>query len=213
MLVAVGGLSYDHAGALLKISGGTVKSRVSRARARLAGLLADGRLAHDHLDPGAALQTLQWDEILVPPELAQAIAAGAQNRPHSPDRCAAMPAVLLVEDELLVRELIEEALNDQGLTVHAAGDGAAALSSVSDAEPAVLVTDINLGPGLDGFEVARRARQLRPDLKVVYITGHAGHLAEQGLPDALMVPKPFDPTRLALQVRRWVAEDCTGPPP
>lgn len=107
--------------------------------------------------------------------------------------------VLLVEDELLVRELVEEALLDAGAEVRTACDGASAKGVLEERsfEPDVLVTDINLGPGCDGFELARRARQRRPELKVVYITGHAVHLAREGVEGSVLIPKPFDPDRLA----------------
>lgn len=113
-------------------------------------------------------------------------------------------AVLLVEDELLVRELIQDALDERGLIVLSAGDGQAACRRLEQAEPRVLVTDINLGPGPDGFDVAKRGRELRPDLKVVYITGHAEHLVGRGVAGAEMVPKPFDLETLAARVA-WLA--------
>jgi DNA-binding response OmpR family regulator len=114
-----------------------------------------------------------------------------------------MATVLLVEDEADVRGLIEEAFAEAGLKV---------LSAVSDREAydvlerearalEVLVADINLGVGTTGFDVARRARQLNPRIKVIYITGHAAHLNRFGVPDAEMFPKPFSPAELAERVR------------
>lgn len=51
-----------------------------------------------------------------------------------------------------------------------------------------------------GLDVARRARSLNPDLKVVYITGHAAHFERYGVADAVMFPKPFYADELADQV-------------
>lgn len=113
-----------------------------------------------------------------------------------------MSNVLLVEDDLLVAELVADTLRERGLgvaTVHSASDACARL----EAEPrsfAVVVTDINLGERLTGFDVARRARSLNPAVKVVYVTGLPSNIyaAEE---EALMFPKPFDVSELSAQVR------------
>ncbi|WP_374468572.1 response regulator [Phenylobacterium sp.] len=114
-----------------------------------------------------------------------------------------MTSILLVEDEPFVAELVEEALSEAGLEVKVARDDRAAFAALEGEARsfAALVTDVNLGPGANGFEVARRARELNADIKVVYITGHAAHLARQGVADALMFPKPFDALELADRVR------------
>jgi DNA-binding response OmpR family regulator len=62
---------------------------------------------------------------------------------------------------------------------------------------AVLVTDINLGRGVTGFDIARKARSINPALTVVYITGQAAHLERFGFQDALMFEKPFRAAELA----------------
>jgi CheY-like chemotaxis protein len=110
--------------------------------------------------------------------------------------------VLLVEDEADVRELIVDAFTAEGVEVRAAETDQRAYEILESAAGsfAVLVTDINLGAGTTGFDVARRARQLNPNLKVVYITGHAAHLDRFGVDGAVMFPKPFNPTELAHQV-------------
>ena len=115
-----------------------------------------------------------------------------------------MPEVLLVEDERDVAELIEDALVEAGLTVSVTHDDRAAYAQLDGEARSflALVTDINLGTGTTGFDVARRARQLNPALKVIYITGHAAHLDKFGVDDALMFPKPFNPSELAQQVTR-----------
>lgn len=113
-----------------------------------------------------------------------------------------MNDVLLVEDEPEVAELVQEALEDAGLSVVVAYDDKTAYERLErDARRfTTLIADINLGAGTTGFDVARRARALNPDLNVVYITGHAAHLERFGVDDALMFPKPFDPSELADQV-------------
>lgn len=113
-----------------------------------------------------------------------------------------MAAVLIVEDETEVLEVVKEALERRGFNVRTALSDSDALA-VLDAEARsldLLIADINLGEGVTGFDVARHARTLNPDLKVVYITGQAAHLARFGVPDAIMFPKPFYPDDLAKQV-------------
>jgi len=110
-----------------------------------------------------------------------------------------MTSVLVVEDENDVLEIVREALERRGLEVRTADSDRSAFS-ILEAEPRsfdVLVADINLGEGVTGFDIARRARQLQPDLQVVYITGHAAHLDRFGVPNAVMFPKPFYPDDLA----------------
>jgi DNA-binding response OmpR family regulator len=113
-----------------------------------------------------------------------------------------MTAVLLVEVEADVRELIVDAFADRGLVVRCASTDQEAYDLLEDAALtfSVIVADINLGQGTTGFDVARRGRQLNPKLKVIYITGHAAHLGRFGVDGAVMFPKPFNPTELAERV-------------
>jgi CheY-like chemotaxis protein len=118
-----------------------------------------------------------------------------------------MATVLLVEDEADVRELIEDSFGAHGLDVVSAATDADAyrLLEAEAGRFAVLVADINLGAGTTGFDVARRARRLNRDLKVIYITGHAAHLGRFGVEGAIMFPKPFNPEDLAQQVMELTA--------
>ena len=112
-----------------------------------------------------------------------------------------MPHVLLVEDEALVAELVEDALREQGMSVATVRSGSEACARL-EAEPrsfSVVVTDINLGDQLNGFDVARKARALNPDVKVVYVTGLPSNIYEAE-EEALMFPKPFDVAELGNQV-------------
>jgi CheY-like chemotaxis protein len=99
--------------------------------------------------------------------------------------------VLLVEDDDLVRDCLAEALHDAGLDIEGSASGEAALDMLRrDAAPKVLVTDINLGHGMDGLAFARAAREVHPGLPVVYISGRYGEL--RGLSGReRFLPKPF----------------------
>jgi CheY-like chemotaxis protein len=90
---------------------------------------------------------------------------------HTTDTSA--PHVLLVEDEAFLRELVMENLQDAGYAVFEAGDGNAGVDVLrSDVRIDVLLSDIKL-PDIDGYEVARIGKKLRPDLKVILMTGYA----------------------------------------
>src|SRR6266508_1937755 len=89
--------------------------------------------------------------------------------PAEVDAMKREPAVLLVEDEPLLGELLTEALTDRGFEVHAAGDAGGALRHLlSGADVDILFTDIDLGGGMDGAALARLAREMRPKLPIVY---------------------------------------------
>ncbi len=121
-----------------------------------------------------------------------------------------MTAVLVVEDEADVLEVVQDALERRGLEVRTALNDIDAYSLLEGEARSfgMLIADINLGVGVTGFDVARRARQLNPDLKVVYITGHAAHLDKFGVPDAIMFPKPFYPDELAAQVVELLEDEA-----
>jgi CheY-like chemotaxis protein len=83
-----------------------------------------------------------------------------------------MGRVLLVEDELLVREVAAEDLGEAGFDVTPASDGDEALEILrGDCAFDLLFTDIRMPGSTDGWELAREARQLIPGLKVIYATG------------------------------------------
>src|SRR6187549_3788408 len=83
-----------------------------------------------------------------------------------------MSAVLLVEDELLVRELASEDLGDAGFEVTAASDGDEALGYLREGRRFdLLFTDIRFPGAIDGWQLAREARELLPQIRVIYATG------------------------------------------
>ena len=107
------------------------------------------------------------------------------------------PAVLVAEDEPTVRTLAESIIAEFGYETFSAANAREALAVLDDDAPITLLfTDINMpdGPdGLDGLELARRAVEIRPDLRVIYTTGG-------GLTDGMtalfveggtFLPKPF----------------------
>ena len=102
--------------------------------------------------------------------------------------------VLLVEDEFLISEWVAESLSEQGFAVTTASNAADALRRLASAPIDVLFTDINLPGGMDGIVLARRARELLPELPVVYASGRVNVLDPQlCVPSAIFVAKPYAP--------------------
>ncbi len=99
--------------------------------------------------------------------------------------------ILLVEDDDLVRDCLEEALLEAGLTPKGSESAEAALGLLArEKPPGVVVTDINLGGGMDGLAFARAAREVCPGLPVVFISGRYGELRGMS-PSERFLTKPF----------------------
>lgn len=107
--------------------------------------------------------------------------------------------VLVAEDEVLVRMLLEEELSEAGFEVVPAADGRQAEAKL-EAEATrlrAIVTDIRLGRGPSGWDIARRAREQEPSVAVVYVSGDSVHeWAAKGVPNSVMVSKPFVPAQV-----------------
>jgi DNA-binding NtrC family response regulator len=90
--------------------------------------------------------------------------SAAENETH---------AILIAEDEAMLRIVAVETLKDEGFTVFEAGDGVSALEELrSHPEIELLISDIKM-PRLGGYGLARDALDMRPDLKVLFMTGYS----------------------------------------
>ena len=111
--------------------------------------------------------------------------------------------LLYVEDELIIQENVATVLREAGFSVTVASRGAEALNLLeTSAEPfRGLVTDINLGRGPDGWEIARRGRELLETMAVVYVSG-ASQLdwTSKGVPESVMIAKPCAPVQIVVAV-------------
>ncbi|WP_375420780.1 response regulator [uncultured Sphingomonas sp.] len=113
--------------------------------------------------------------------------------------------ILVVEDEPTVLMFLEEALAESGYTVVSARSGGEALNILGDglSDFSVLVADIRIGDGLDGWEIARCAREIIPDLPIVYVTGDSAvSWAEEGVPNSVLIPKPFNRSQLESAIEK-----------
>ena len=114
--------------------------------------------------------------------------------------------VLLVEDEPMVRSVAERALTRHGYTVITADNGEDALAIVARNEPIdLLISDVVM-PGMDGPTMVREARQNRPDLKILFMSGYAEEQLRKSIDieNVNFLPKPFSVTELAEAAKRAV---------
>ncbi len=116
--------------------------------------------------------------------------------------------VLLVEDNAGLREASSAILAAAGFEVRAAECARQARTWLETGRmPDALLTDINLGEGPDGFDLAREARALNPDLPVVYMSALcAGRFAAEGVASARFVGKPFTARDMLIALTQVLAE-------
>jgi PAS domain S-box-containing protein len=137
-------------------------------------------------------------------EIALRPRASARQAEHA----ASGETVLVIEDESVVRGVILEMLVGNGYRALEAVDGPAGLKILrSDRRIDLLVTDVGL-PGMNGRQVADQAREIRPGLKILFITGYAESVAiSDGSLHAGMelITKPFDLDHLAWRIRGMIS--------
>ena len=108
-------------------------------------------------------------------------------------------AILYVEDEPLIRELVAMILQDGWFKALIMPNGAAALHALeaNAASICIVITDINLGIPPDGWEVARCARTLNNSVPVIYVSGDSTHeWTSKGVSNSVMIRKPFNDTQI-----------------
>jgi DNA-binding response OmpR family regulator len=111
--------------------------------------------------------------------------------------------LLYVEDELLVQDVVELALREAGFEVMVAATGAEAMDALEAGSESfrAIITGVNLGDGPDGWDVARRGRELNQATPVVYMTGGSAHeWASKGVPRSILIEKPFAPAQLVVAI-------------
>jgi CheY-like chemotaxis protein len=115
-----------------------------------------------------------------------------------------LPMILVVEDDHLVQSLVEEALKEGGFELEAVSSAGQAIELLDGAggKYSALVTDINLGRDrVGGWEIARHAREIYPAIPVVYMSGDSPEdWASKGVPNSIMLAKPFAPAQLVTAV-------------
>jgi CheY-like chemotaxis protein len=111
--------------------------------------------------------------------------------------------ILVVEDDQMVQSLVEDALTEGGFepAIAASGEEAVTLLRGNKSKYRALVTDINLRGRMGGWEVAKHAREIDPEFPIVYMTGaSADEWGSQGVPNSILLTKPFAPAQLVTAV-------------
>ena len=120
-----------------------------------------------------------------------------------------MAKILLAEDDDDMRRFLERALAKAGHEVASFAEGASAFETIKggNSDIDLLLTDIVM-PEMDGIELARRAAELDPNLKIMFITGFAAvalHPDSKAPKDAKVLSKPFHLRDLVAEVDRMMA--------
>jgi two-component system cell cycle response regulator CpdR len=119
----------------------------------------------------------------------------------------AMAKILLAEDDNDMRRFLVKALEKAGHQVTSFAEGASAYEEIKQTSFDLLLTDIVM-PEMDGIELARRAAELDPSLKIMFITGFAAvalHPDSKAPKDAKVLSKPFHLRDLVAEVDRMMA--------
>jgi CheY-like chemotaxis protein len=114
-----------------------------------------------------------------------------------------VPTILVIEDEDEIQSFIEDALTDGGFypAIAASGEEAVTLLQAHKGQYHALVTDISLRGRMDGWAVAQHARENDPEFPVIYISGaSAADWPSKGVPNSIMLQKPFAPAQLLTAV-------------
>ena len=132
-------------------------------------------------------------------------------------RKVAMPAILIVEDDVLANEHLEYILQQAGYEVLSATSADDALELLEDgADVRLIVTDINLPGTMNGLKLAAVAKAQRPEINFIIVTGYNAPKGDEIPPGSLFIPKPYDARKMMEAIRhfqsppplRWIA---TGP--
>jgi len=146
-------------------------------------------------------------QIYLPAE-AQAAAA------LEPGKDAAEPAfsgetILVVEDAAPLRDLVCQALSVSGCTVLSAPEAQEALRILSQQKGVIdlLITDVIM-PGMNGPALAKQVRAMRPETKILYMTGYSGEFVRSDMliPGVSFIQKPFTPADLRRKIRKMLAD-------
>jgi DNA-binding response OmpR family regulator len=114
-----------------------------------------------------------------------------------------VPVILVIEDDNALQGVVEDALSEGGFetAIAASGEEAVTLLMGQKTKYRALVTDISLLGRLDGWAVAQKAREIDPEFPIVYMSGAAAaDWASKGVPNSIMLEKPFAPAQLVTAV-------------
>lgn len=123
------------------------------------------------------------------------------------------PLLLYVEDEILIQGMLMSALEEAGFRLLVADNGTQALELLAEKHALLhgIITDINLGDGPEGWEVAQTARELINSLPIVYVSAASEHeWFSKGVPNSIMIAKPFVPAQVVVAISSLLTEAGQG---
>jgi DNA-binding response OmpR family regulator len=121
-------------------------------------------------------------------------------------------AILLVEDEALISTMVEDALTEAGFVVTAVARGAEAMRLLEDVggRYRAVITDVDLGNTITGWDVAKRAREITAELPIVYTSGGgSSEWTSHGVPNSVLVTKPFAAAQVVTAVSQLLNQGNT----
>jgi len=165
------------------------------------------------IESKVGLGTTMW--LYLPRYLGDAKNRGATAEASSEAERSQGETVFVIDDEPTVRTLIAEVLTDLGYRVIEASDGVEAMEILrSDTRLDLLVTDVGLPGGMNGRQIADAGQELRPNLKVLFITGYAESVALGATPagaNTQVLTKPFKVDALGARIANMLAADVSQP--
>jgi signal transduction histidine kinase len=151
-------------------------------------------------------------QIYLPAE-AQAAAALEPGKDAAEPVFSRGETILVVEDAAALRELICQALSVSGCTVLSSPEAQEALRIVKQQKGVIdlMITDVIM-PGMNGPALAKQVRALRPETKILYMTGYSGEFVRSDMliPGVSFIQKPFTPADLRRKIRKMLAEKPFG---
>ena len=126
-----------------------------------------------------------------------------------------LPIILVVEDEEPLQEIVHDALKEGGFDVTTVASGREAVTMIESGvvKYSALVADVNLSGPMKGWEIARLVRQIDPAFPVVYMTGAAANeWASEGVPNSILLTKPFAPAQLVTAVSQLLNSGSPASP-
>lgn len=125
-------------------------------------------------------------------------------------KSSSVPRILVAEDEPQVCDLLSDLIEDDGFEPRCVQTDRDAYAAIREERSfACMVVDVNLGRGTTGYDVARFARRIDPQLPIIYVSGETSEISYEvnGVPGSLFIAKPFTPDELLARLRKVVGDN------
>ena len=132
---------------------------------------------------------------------------------RTPTASGRRPVILVVEDEVIVRLLAVEAIEEAGYAAVEAEDAEQALRLLESREIDAVFTDVRMPGAMDGQQLAAHVRQDHPDLPILVTSGHRQAECAPATPGVLFLQKPYRAAILIATLSALIGSRATGPRP